>query len=170
MKKTFALLALVAVFVFSTLYAGVPITKVDKIEPTDGVFMDMALTAAQKAVKDGQAPCGAVIILNGAWRSTGTPSASATAEENAIAKSRRRTLSNSTIYTIVEPTTEVYNTICRLGADGVFFVIDRSEAVAKGIYPATAYDDSKIDTTLTAVPMKQMPFDDASALVAKYKK
>lgn len=170
MKKLLALATLVALFAVSTLQAAVPISKVDKVAPTDEIFMDMACKAAAKALAEGKAPCGAVIILNNAFRSAGTPSGDATAEENAIAKSRRQTLSNSTIFTIVEPTTEVYNTICRLGADGVFFVIDREEAVAKGIYPASAYDDSKVDESLAPVKMSQMPFADAQTLVNKYKK
>ena len=170
MKKILTFFALIAIFAVATVSAGVPITKVDKVAPTDEIFMDMAVTAAKKSVAEGKAPCGAVIILNGAWRSTGTPTASATAEENAFAKSRRQTMSNSTIYTIVEPTTEVYNTICNLGADAIFFVVGRDEAVAKGIYPASAYDDSKIDASLTPVPMSQLPYADAQNLVAKYKK
>ena len=169
MKKFFALLALAALVGLNSL-AGVPITKVDKIAPTDEVFMDMAVTAAKKSMADGKAPCGAVVILNGAWRSTGTPSGTTTAEDSAISKSRRQTLSNSTIYTIVEPTTEAYNTICQLGADAVYFVIGRDEAVERGIYPASAYDDSKLQEGVQAVPLKQMPYGDASSLVAGYKK
>ncbi len=169
MKKILTLIALIA-FAAMGMNAGVPITKVDKAAPTDEIWMDMAVTAAKKAVAEGQKPCGAVIILNGAWRSTGTPSASATAEENAIAKSRRQTMSNSSMFTIVEPTTEVYNTICKLGADKIFFVIGRDEAIAKGIYPASAYDDSKIDESLTPVPMTQLPYADAEKLVNAYKK
>lgn len=170
MKKIIALIALVAMFAVNSANAGVPITKVDKVAPTDEIFMDMAVTAAKKAVKEGQAPCGAVIILNGAWRSTGTPGATATAEENAISKSRRQTMSNSTLYTIVEPTTEVYNTICKLGADAIYFVVGRDEAVAKGIYPASAYDDSKVDSSVPAVPMSQLPYADAETLVKNYNK
>ncbi len=170
MKKLLSLVALFAIFCVVGATAGVTITKVDKVDPTADIFMDMAVTAAKKAVAEGHAPCGAVIILNNARRSTGTPSANATAEENAIAKSRRKTMSNSTIFTTVEPTTEVYNMICRLGADAIYFVVGREEAVAKGIYPASAYDDSKIDETLTPVHMNQMSFAEAESMVKNYKK
>ncbi len=53
------------------LTAGVPITKVDKINPTDMVYMDMATEAANASIKQQGTPDGAVIILNGAFRSSG---------------------------------------------------------------------------------------------------
>jgi tRNA(Arg) A34 adenosine deaminase TadA len=149
-----------------TALAGVPITTVDKVEPTDEIFMDMATTAARKSVAEGGLPCGAVVILNGAWRSTGTASeGGASAEENAIAKSRRQSLSNATIFTVNEPTTSAYNTICRYGVDAVYFVNSRKSVIEKGIYPASAYNDSEIDSTLTLVPMMQITYEDASSLL-----
>lgn len=164
MKKLFVFAAVICAVVLSTL-AGVPITKVDKIAPTDEIFMDMATTAASKSIQSKGLPCGAVIILNGAWIATGTPTANATAEQNAIAKSGRTSLANASIYTINEPTTEAYNDICRFGADAVYFVNPREVVIAKGIYPASAYDDSKIDSTLTQVPLRQMSYPDATALL-----
>lgn len=169
MKKILSLFALIAL-VCCAATAAVPITKVDKIAPTDEVFMDMAVTAAKKAVSGGQAPCGAVIILNGAWRATGTPSGTTTAEQNAAAKSRLQSLTNATVYTTVEPTTEAYMDLCRLGADAVFFVVGRDNAVKMGIYPADAYDDAKIPADFKTIPLKQMPYDEATELVIKYKK
>lgn len=149
-----------------TALAGVPITKVDKVEPTHEMFMDMATTAARKSIAENGLPCGAVVILNGAWRSTGTAAeGGSSAEENAIAKSRRQNLANATIYTVNEPTTAAYNTICRYGVDAVYFVNSRADVVARGIYPASAYDDSKIDSTLTLVPMKQISYADAANLL-----
>ena len=50
MKKIIALIALIAMFAVNSANAGVPITKVDKVAPTDEIFMDMAGTAAKKAV------------------------------------------------------------------------------------------------------------------------
>ena len=41
----------------------------------------------------------------------------------------------------------------------------RDDVVAAGIYPASAYDDSKIDTTLTQVPLKQISFAEAASLL-----
>lgn len=82
MKKILTLIAAVAIGAIA--FAQVNITKVDKVAPTDEIFMDMAVTAAQQAIASGQKAAGAVVILNGAWKATGTPSATATAEENAI--------------------------------------------------------------------------------------
>lgn len=168
MRKIITLMALMIVAVFAT-NAQVTITKVDKVVPTDQIFMDMAVTAGGKSLAAGNVPCGAVVILNNAWRSTGIPGDNITAEENAIAKSRLSNLANATIYTIVEPTTEVYNTINSLGANAIYFVVGRDQAVALGIYPASAYDESKVAEG-ASVPMKQMAFDEATQLVAKYKK
>jgi tRNA(Arg) A34 adenosine deaminase TadA len=166
MKKLVLIAAILVAVLCGTALAGVPITKVDKVEPTDEMFMDMATTAARKSVADGGLPCGAVVILNGAWRSTGTAAEGGTsAEENAIAKSRRQSLHNASIYTVNEPTTAAYNTICRYGVDAVYFVNARKDVVARGIYPASAYDDSKIDTTLTQVKMIQLKYADAADIL-----
>jgi tRNA(Arg) A34 adenosine deaminase TadA len=166
MKKLVFIAARLVAVLCGTALAGVPITKVDKVEPTDEMFMDMATTAARKSVADGGLPCGAVVILNGAWRSTGTAAEGGTsAEENAIAKSRRQSLHNASIYTVNEPTTAAYNTICRYGVDAVYFVNARKDVVARGIYPASAYDDSKIDTTLTQVKMIQLKYADAADIL-----
>jgi tRNA(Arg) A34 adenosine deaminase TadA len=165
MKKICLMFAMIAALFSSNAFAEVNITKVDRINPTDEVFMDMALTAARNSVENGGARCGAVVILNGAWRSTGLPSDTITAEENAIAKSRRKTLSNATIYTINEPTTQAYNAICRAGADAIYFVNSRDVVIEKGIYPAEAYNDDEIDTEVTQVPLNQIPFEEASKFI-----
>jgi deoxycytidylate deaminase len=165
MKKLLLLAAVIVTVLCGTALAGVPITTVDKVEPTDEMFMDMATTAARKSIADGGLPCGAVVILNGAWRSTGTAADTLTAEENAIAKSRRQSLKNAVIYTINEPTVKAYNTICRYGVDAVYFVNSRQDVIAKGIYTEADYDDSQIDSTLTLVPLKQVSYNDAAQLL-----
>lgn len=164
MKKIF--LAMMATMVACcVLWAATPITKVDKISPTDEVYMDMATTAASKSVADNGKPCGAVVILNGAWKGSGIATEKGTAEQNAIAASRLRSLNNASVYTVCEPTTEVYLEICRLKADAVYFVVPRDKVIEKGIYPASAYDDSLVDSTVVAVPLKCMDYSDAAALV-----
>ena len=161
MKKKFMLaVAAVLVGVFA-ITAGVNITKVDKVSPNDEMFMDMAVSVAKTAKK----PIGAVVVLNGALRS-----ATGTAEENAIKSSRRKSLYGGSIYTVVQPTTEAYNAICRSGADAVYFAVPAADAVSAGVYSLEDYDTSKADTTLTQVPMKHLPYADASLLVVKYKK
>ncbi len=160
-----AAVAIVAAACAPAAVAGVPITKVDKIDPTENIYMDMACTAASKSVASKGKPCGAVVILNRAWKGSGTATADATAEQNAIAASRLPDLEFADVYTICEPTTEAYNDMCRMGAQTCYFVIPRDVVVAKGIYPAEAYDDSKIDASVTPVPLKQMAFPEAEKLV-----
>lgn len=148
-------------------FAQVNITKVDKIQPNDEIFMDMAVTAAQKAVADGLKPGGAVVILNGAWRATGLPVDGQTPEENAIAKSRRTKLNGATIYTINQPTSAALNAIMASGADAVYFVNSSNEVVAAGIFSSDDYNPESIDKTLTPVPTYQLNYTPASDLLKK---
>lgn len=164
MKKTVISLLMV-VAIICTAFAELPITKVDKIAPTEEIFMDMAVSTAKKAKQAKGLPCGAVVILNNAFRSAGTADATATAEQNAIAKAGLPNLENAIIFTVNEPTTEAYNDICHFGAESVVFVNGRDDVIAAGVYPASAYDDSKIDTTAARVPLKQISFAEASALL-----
>ena len=165
MKRFFTCLAFAAALATATCFAGYPISKVDKITPSDEIFMDMATSAAAKSKNSNGLPCGAVIILNNAFRSAGTPAANVTAEQNAIAKAALPNLANAVIYTVNEPTVEAYNDICRFGAQAVYFVNPRQTVIAKGIYTADDYDDSRIDTSLTPVPMHQISFEEAEDLL-----
>ena len=45
-----AAVAIVAAACAPVVIAGIPITKVDKIDPTEEIYMDMACTAASKSV------------------------------------------------------------------------------------------------------------------------
>lgn len=147
--------------------AQVTITKVDKVNPTDDMFIDMAVTAAETAVEQGKKPCGAVVILNGAWRSTGMADDNTTAEESAIARSRRTSLRSASIYTVNQPTTEALNAIARSGAEAVYFVNPAADVIAAGIYPAEAFDAAALDTTLTPVPVIQLDYPAAHKFVKK---
>lgn len=164
MKKSLTLFiaALMTVFGFS-LYA-LDISKLEKAGPNDEWFMDMAVTAAKKSVASKQAPSGAVIILNGAWRATGTPEGNKTPEENAYAKSRLENLANAVVYTVNEPTTATVNFLSQLGVEAIYFANPRDVVVAAGIYPASAYDDAAITATRVA-PMYLLTFDEASNLL-----
>ncbi|MEZ3591667.1 MAG: hypothetical protein K1V84_11570 [Muribaculaceae bacterium] len=170
MKKI--MMAAMAVCVMAGMaVAEVKITKVDKVSPTDEMFMDMAVTAANNNLKEGQLPCGAVVILNGAApRTAGRSTATLTAEEDAINKSRRKSLKNAVIYTVNEPTTDAYNAICRSGADAVYFCNPREAVISKGVYPASAYDDARIDTTYTPVKMGCIEISEGKAVLNKYVK
>lgn len=168
--KKIVFLAIMLVAMAGAVVAQVSISTVDKVEVTDQMFMDMAVSQATENVKAGGKPCGAVVILNGAVRSAGKSSETSTAEETAILKSRRKNLANAVIYTVNEPTTDAYNAICRAGVDAVYFVNSRNEVIAAGVYTAEDYDDAKIDSTLTAVPMSSMTYSDAIAILKDYKK
>lgn len=168
--KKFAFLFIAVMAFVGTAIAALPITKVDRVNPTDEIFMDMALTVAKDNVKEDGLPCGAVVVLNGRLLSSGQATDKATAEEAAIATSRKKKLGFATIYTVNEPTTEAYNAICRSGAEAVVFVNPREEVIAKGIYPAEAYNDSLVDSTLTQVPMSQMEYREAVSFIKSYTK
>lgn len=167
MKKILLSAAAALVIAAPAIIAQAVITKVDKIAPTDQVYMDMATEAAKSAKKAGKKADGAVVILNNAFHSSGKPSGDTSAVQDAIGKARVASLENAKIYTVNEPTTEALNAISRRKAQAVYFVNSREDVVKAGIYPAEAYDDSKIDTTVTQVPMHQMAYDAASKLIGK---
>lgn len=163
MKKIILFFAILATSVSS--FAQVNITKVDKVKPNDEIFMEMAVTAAQKAKADGLKPGGAVVILNGAWRSTGLPMDGMTPEENAISKSRRSNLNNASIYTINQPTSAALNAIMASGADAIYFVNSAEDVIAAGIYTEEDYDASALDSNLTPTPTFQIIYAPASDII-----
>ena len=165
MKKFMLLLVAMVTFASSSLFAGIPISKNDKISPIDEIWMDMAVTVAKTNIEEGTIPCGTVIVFNGKLQSTGQATEKATSIETAIAMSRLNSLANAVIYTVNEPTAEAYNAICKAGADAVFFVNPKEKVIAAGVQPAEAYDESKLDTSLTQVPVKQMDYEDAAELL-----
>ena len=165
MKKVMFLFVAMITVVSRSLFAGVPISKDDKVSPIDEIWMDMAVGVAKVNVESGGAPCGTVIIFNGAFKCAGEATDKATSIETAIAMSRMVSLENAVIYTTNEPTIEAYNMICKFGADAVYFVNPKAKVIAAGVQPAEAYDESKLDTSLTPVPVKQMDYADASALL-----
>ena len=163
MKKLLTFVAGVAVA--AAALAQVSISKVDRVQPNDEIFMDMAVTAANRAKAAGQKATGAVVILNGAWKATGTPEGGVTPEENAIVKTRRTSLPGAAVYTVNQPTTAAMNAMMRTDVEVVYFVNPSAAAVEAGIYPAEAYDPSGLDTTLTPVPLKQLPYPPAQQLL-----
>ena len=165
MKKVMFLLVAVATLVSNTMFAAIPIAKKDKISPVDEIWMDMAVTVAKWNVEEGGIPCGSVVVFNGKLQSSGQATEKATSIETAIATSKLRTLENAVIYTVNEPTAEAYNAICKAKADAVYFVNPKDKVIAAGVQSAEAYDESKLDSTLTQVPVKQMDYADAAALL-----
>lgn len=165
MKRIVFAIAALAISIAS--FAQVKITTVDKVKPNDEIFMEMAVTAAQKAVSDGLKPAGAVVILNGAWRATGLPSDGTTPEENAIAKSRLKNLKNGKIYTVNQPTTAALNAIRAAGVEEVYFVNAQGEVIAAGIYTEEDYDPAGLDESLPEVPVYQLTYAPAAKLLKK---
>lgn len=163
MKKFIFTIALMAFSIAS--FAQVNITKVDKVQPTDEIFMEMAVTAAQKAVADGLKPGGAVVILNGAWRATGLPLEGTTPEENAISKSRTTKLGGAKIYTINQPTSAAMNAIMAAGVDTVYFVNSSDEVVAAGIYTEEDYDATALNPDLKPVATCQIIYAPAADMI-----
>lgn len=164
MKKVFLILTILSIFTTS-LFAGINISKDDKISPIDAIWMDMAVGIARDNVNEGGIPCGSVIVFNGALKSVGTATEKATSIETAIATSKLATLENAVIYTVNEPTSEAYNAICRAGADAVYFVNSKKDVIDAKIQSANAYDETKLDTTLRQVTVIKMEFPDAAELL-----
>lgn len=162
-KSVLLILAMMLGVVLDTM--AIDITKVDKVSPTDELFMDMAVSAAKKSIASGGVPSGAVIILNGAWRATGTSEGAQTPEEAAFSKARLDNLKNAVVYTVNEPTTATLNFLNNMSVTAVYFTNPRQAAVAAGVYPASAYDDSQLDNAGYMAPVYLLAFPDASALL-----
>lgn len=131
----------------------------------DDMYMDMAVVTAKKAVRNGNKPTGAVIILNGVWRAEGTAKGDTSAELVAFSNSRLTDLHNAKVYTVNEPTTETYNALVNAGVEGIVFANPRDAVIAAGIYPASAYDDSK--AVAGGVKPVRLNYPDAEALLKK---
>ena len=104
-------------------------------------------------------------MLNGRLQSSGQATEKATSVETAIAMSKMKTLRNAKIYTVNEPTIEAYNAACKAKVDAIYFVNPKEKVIAAGVQPVEAYDESKIDSTLTAIPVIQMDYEDAVMLL-----
>ncbi len=156
---------LAALLLSAAAGAQVTLSPTEKATPGDEIFMDMAVTAATRATAAGLKPAGAVIIMNGAWKATGMPSATLTPEEDAINKTRRTSLDGACVYTVNRPTTAALNAMARAGVSQVVYVNPADSVVAAGVYPAEAYDPDGADTTLTPVPMFMMNYPPAAEIL-----
>ena len=165
MKKVIFAVMSMTIFVTSTMMASVEISKREKASPVDEIWMDMAVTVAKVNVEEGGIPCGSVVVLNGRLQSSGQATEKATSVETSIAMSKMKTLRNAKIYTVNEPTIEAYNAACKAKVDAIYFVNTKDKVIAAGIQPAGAYDESKIDSALIAIPIIQMDYEDAAELL-----
>lgn len=163
MKKIFMLLALLVTI---TATAQVEISRTERANPDDDVFMDMAVSVAQTSVAQGYKPCGAVVILNGAWRASGMPVGGKTAEQDALARTRRTTVPTASVYTVNEPTTEALDAMRAASVSTVYYVNPREDVISAGIYDAADYAPSQRDD-LPQIKVVRIDYDPARALVGK---
>jgi deoxycytidylate deaminase len=129
------------------------------------MFIDMATVVATDNLKEAGQATGAVVILNNAYHANGRGTATLTAEEAALAKTRARSLQFAKIYTVNEPTTEALKAISKAGVGEVVFVNSRDKVVKAGIYPASAYDDAAISQEEKVTPMRQIVYGPAEDLL-----
>ncbi len=156
------LASIVAIALGLCAVAQTQLSTTEKANPNDDTFIDMAVSAGKQAKAAGEKPCGTVVILNGAWKATGTPSATATAEENAISKSRLKSLKGARVYTVFEPTTRALVALTKAGADAVYYAVTSDDAVEAGIYKQEEYVPSD-SATIPAIWVDYIPALDLMA-------
>lgn len=133
--------------------AGVTVDRAAKLADGQQVYIDMAVSAAKTSVAEGSMPTGAVVILGGAWRGTGTAMDGRGAEATAIAKARTKTLGNAALYTMIQPTSAACIDIANSGIQQVFFIIPADQAVKAGIYRQADYDaPANVNLKMTQLP------------------
>ncbi len=156
--KRLVVLALAALLTLAAS-AQVKLSPVDKAEPTDEIFMDMAVTVANTAIAQGYKPCGTVIVMHGAWKSSGMAVGGKTAEQDALARSRRTKLQTAVVYTVNQPTTASLKTLREAGVATVFYVNPMETVVAAGVYTEADYvdDDDSTDSRMEVVRMDYVP-------------
>ncbi len=165
MKKIILSTLLLAASTTTSVVAQIPISKVEQYSPTDMVFLDMATDAAKENKSRGLAPSGAVLVINGEFRSSGRSTATSSAEETAFKKSRLSSLEGVTLYTVNEPTTAVYKFLCDNKIGAIYFVNDRNAVIKAGIATAADYNDSSLPQSVVKIPMFQIEFPDAGLLL-----
>lgn len=138
MKKLLTLTLIFASAVIG-LMAQVQISKVEAANPSDEVFMDMAVTVAQTASAQSHAPQGAVVVLNGAWRASGMAVGGSTAEEDALARTRRTTIPTASVYTVNQPTDRALDAMAEAKISKVFYVNPMEDVIKSGLASAADY-------------------------------
>ncbi|MEE0980021.1 MAG: hypothetical protein UH625_11535 [Muribaculaceae bacterium] len=146
-------------------HGEIPVSKVERYSPTDMVFLDMATDAAKENKSRGLSPQGAILTMNGEFRSSGRATGDVSAEMTAFKKSRLNSLAGVTVYTVNEPDTKTYIFLCEKGAEKIYFVNDRASVIKAGLAAAGDYDDTLIPESVKMVPMFQIEFPDAAALL-----
>lgn len=165
MKRIIIALAL-AIATIAQSTAQVEISRVDRVTPNDEIFMDMAVTVAQTAIAQKYKPAGAVVVLNGAWKSSGMAVGGLTCEEDALARTRRTTMPLAVVYTVNEPTTAAVDAMRQAQIETVYYVNPREAVIAAGLASADDYAPST-RTDLPAIKVVRMDYAPASDLIKK---
>lgn len=148
-------------------YAKLPVTKVVNPSPAEMVGIDMATDVAKKSVASGGGPWGAVIVVNGQVKGTGCSTDGTSAEVNAMKAAGLQSLKGTTVFTVNQPGTDVYQMLSEAGADGIYFVNGSDAVVAAGLLPASAYYESALEGKDSLAPLKSIPFPEAQRLIKK---
>lgn len=164
--RLYAIIAGLMLMTGLTAQAAVTVNRAAKLDEGQQVYIDMAVSAAKTSVAEGDLPTGAVVILGGAWRGTGTAMDGRGAEASAIAKARTKTLGNATLYTMIQPTAAACAEITKAGIQQVYFVIDADQAVKAGINKASDYA-AYPDVSLT---LTQLPYPAAQKVLSDWKR
>lgn len=142
------------------------LSTVERAAMSDSLFIDMATIAAQTAASQGLKPCGAVVVLNGSFRSSGTPRPDGTsAEADAISKSRRKSLSTGAIYTVNHPTDEAISAAAAAGVATIYYVNPIERVTAAGIYPAEAFAEAASGNLPKGIKLVKLTYAPAADLV-----
>lgn len=165
MKRFFRTLTVAAMTVLSSvnvLDAEIPVTVVDRVLPTDMVFMDMATEAAKASVAKNGLPQGVVFTLNGSVKSTGNGK---NAFSEALTKSGSNSLPGAVVYSVNRPSTEDYLSLSESGVSAIYFVNDKDEVVKAGILPESAYSESDVPEGFRGAQLKSMEYPDAQSVI-----
>ncbi len=148
-------------------YAKLPVTKVVNPTPAEMVGIDMATDVAKKSVAAGNGPWGAVIVLNGQVKGSGSSADGSSAEANAMKAAGLQSLKGTTVFTVNQPADDVYQMLSESGVDGIYFVNGSDAVVGAGLLPASAYDESALEGKSGLAPLKSIPFPEAQRLLKK---
>ena len=152
---------------FKTFGCGAAVaTSSMATEMVKGKTVSEALALTNTAVAQGYKPCGAVIVLNGAWKSSGMAVGDQTAEQDALARSRRTSLPAAAVYTVNQPTTAALDALRDAGVATVYYVNPMEAVVAAGLYTEADYAPV-IDATQRPVKVIRMDYAPASDLLKK---
>lgn len=157
------LMILAAIALSLNVAAQTRLSTTEAASPGEEQFMDMAVGVARTSVAQGHKPCGAVVVLNGSCRGAGMPVGGQSAEQDALARSRRTSIPGGTVYTVNQPVAAALEAMARAGITLVYYVNPMEDVTAAGIYTAADYEGAPDD----APRQIRMDYAPASELIGK---